>query len=82
MNTATLDFLDTFEGHPDFYTRLLVSVNLLKSFNDGNENRQSVEKEYQAWCYILKSFRESMLQLETLEDYRSEGEHGRVYNTE
>jgi len=63
-----LEFLDAFEGHTTYYTRLVSPV---INTADGNELRP--------WLYVLEKYRPDMLQLPMLSTYDSYGEHGLRY---
>lgn len=55
------------ENHPTLYMRELQDV----VASDG--------RELKAWIYLLKTFKEEMLELELLSSYSSRGDHGKVY---
>jgi len=60
--------LDELEDHPNYYQRRIETV--IK--NDD-------KKEIDCWIYILKQYKEEMLKLPMLSNYRSEDDHGRPY---
>ncbi|KAI2806520.1 hypothetical protein BLOT_008477 [Blomia tropicalis] len=67
VDEKMMKFLDDFEGHPGFYTRLQRQV----ITEDG--------KTLMSWLYILEKFHSEMLNFPMIENYDSYGDHGRPY---
>lgn len=61
--------LDILEDHPKFYIRELFEVQAL------NETSEKVK----AWIYIIKNFRQDLLNQTFYESYSSLGSHGKKY---
>lgn len=70
VDDKMLENLDVLEEHPAFYIREKRSFRLVAN-NDSSE--------VVAWVYLLKTFRESLLDLTYQTDYRSAGPHGLIY---
>ncbi len=67
VDDTMLQFLDDFECHPSYYTRLETGVVL----EDGSH--------CYPWIYFLKDYRPEMLDLPTIGNYSSYGSHGLRY---
>ena len=64
-----LSFLDEFEGHPGYYTRLVTPV----TTEDGTIT------ELRPWLYVLEKYKSEMLQSEMFASYDSNGSHKLPY---
>jgi len=71
VDQRMLDFLDAFEGHPGYYTRLETPVT--------STGADGVTVELRPWIYILEKYKPDMLQLPLLATYDSFGDHGLRY---
>ena len=69
VDNKMLQNLDILEDHPKWYIRETRAFKL---------NIHS-ESQVHAWVYLLKTFRDSLLQLPFYEEYRSKGPHGLIY---
>jgi len=67
INKQTLEELDVLENHPTLYVRELQDV----VASNGTKHK--------AFIYLLKTFKEEMLELELLDSYSSRGSHGKIY---
>ncbi|KAE8740576.1 hypothetical protein FOCC_FOCC013909 [Frankliniella occidentalis] len=68
VDDKMLKNLDVLEEYPAFYVR---EERLFKLSNNTSD--------VIAWVYLLQSFKESLLELPFLQEYRSEGVHGLQY---
>lgn len=68
VNDDSLKELDRFEGHPEFYERTEIEVELIKD-----------SKVVRCWTYFIKDFKEDVQQ-EYLSHYDSTGDHGLEYD--
>ena len=68
-----MQFLDHFEGYPTYYDRLLIQVEL---HEEGKEPRIT-----DAFVYILKDFKNNLLEREMFTEYDSYGPHGLQFVT-
>jgi len=59
--------LDILENHPTLYVREI------RSFQ--TEDGSAIE----AWIYLLKQYKQEMLELEMYDCYKSNGNHGKKY---
>jgi gamma-glutamylcyclotransferase (GGCT)/AIG2-like uncharacterized protein YtfP len=52
----TLDYLDQIEGHPDHYTRVLATVELVSDASESSigSNHSNRTEQHEAWIYICK----------------------------
>uniref|UniRef100_T1JG34 Gamma-glutamylcyclotransferase family protein n=1 Tax=Strigamia maritima TaxID=126957 RepID=T1JG34_STRMM len=67
-----LSAIDDLEGHPKYYEREQIEVNLA--------NRQTRKKEIlSCWTYFLTHYKPFMLELPCLQDYSSNGSHNLPY---
>lgn len=71
VDKLVFDQLDILEDHPNFYIREKISVESLKD----NKRIDGV------WVYLLKNFKERLLNEPFLECYSNNGDHGRKYTT-
>lgn len=67
VDEKMLHFLDVFEGHPDYYTRLEMPVVL------------SNGETCTPWIYFVKRYRPELCELPTYASYDSNGDHGLKY---
>ncbi|XP_060067944.1 gamma-glutamylaminecyclotransferase-like [Ylistrum balloti] len=77
VDEEMLSFLDGFEGHPDFYRRRQIIIQLMKDRNGQNLDPPNV---LTCWCYFYLKYDRSYLTLPFLDDYDSWGPHGLVYD--
>lgn len=63
-----LKHLDILEDHPTWYIREKRPFKLTEAHG-----------QVDAWVYLLKTFKDSLLELPCLKEYRSKGDHGLVY---
>lgn len=70
VNQTLLAILDDFEGHPNYYHRRQEPI------LDGQS------EIIKCWTYFLPKYKEKMLDLPFLSDYKSLGDHGRPYCSE
>lgn len=61
--------LDILEEHPDFYVRDLYPVTPLNGEKD----------DVHAWIYVIKKYKQQLLNVPFYEKYSSSGNHGRKY---
>lgn len=69
-----LHVLDEFEGHPTYYDRRRIAVEIDRSAESGAEVQYA-----DCWCYFLLNAHEHLLQLPFISDYDTNGPHGRPY---
>ncbi|CAB3375121.1 Hypothetical predicted protein [Cloeon dipterum] len=67
VDAAMVKRLDELEDHPIFYKRELRPVRL------------ECGTERVCWIYLIQKYREDLLELPFLDDYKSNGPHGLVY---
>ncbi|GFO19757.1 gamma-glutamylaminecyclotransferase [Plakobranchus ocellatus] len=71
ISERTLNLLDDFEGHPDFYERRKVKAELLTD-SEGRPLDDS-PKLVDVWLYGLPRFKKSLLELPYLPTYKGDG---------
>lgn len=77
VNGTVLNFLDELEGHPGYYTRTAISVEVIKTTSDGsktasyvNHNGANTASEViQCEVYLLPNFKKDLLKLDYLDCY-------------
>lgn len=69
VDDTVLAKLDVLEDHPNFYVRELFGVQAM------NETCEKTK----AWIYVIKNFREDLLNQTLYECYSSFGSHGKKY---
>ncbi|RUS90326.1 hypothetical protein EGW08_001924 [Elysia chlorotica] len=79
VSKATLELLDEFEGHPDFYERRKVKAELLTDASGRCVEKSA--KQVDVWLYCLPRFKESLLDLPHLSTYRGDGVVAPEYKT-
>ncbi|XP_045208146.2 putative gamma-glutamylcyclotransferase CG2811 [Mercenaria mercenaria] len=72
VDKDALERLDQFEGHPDFYERTEIDVNLT--------NDDEVLSTVKCWTYFIKDYSEKDVKQEHFSLYDSAGCHGLVYD--
>lgn len=65
-----MKYLDDFENHPNFYTRLKTQIKLANEDNI-----------IDCWVYFLPNYPDNFLKLQYFDNYDSSGEHGLSYVT-
>lgn len=71
VNQTLLAILDDFEGHPGYYCRRQEPIQV-----------EEKKPPLNCWTYFLPKFKEKMLELPFLSDYKSLGDHGKPYCSE
>eukprot|EP00092_Neocalanus_flemingeri_P057389 GFUD01068200.1.p1 GENE.GFUD01068200.1~~GFUD01068200.1.p1 ORF type:complete len:156 (+),score=57.77 GFUD01068200.1:70-537(+) len=68
VDEKMLEKLDELEDHPRYYERRIEKV-----------TKVDTKEEMSCWIYLLKKYKEEMLSLPMLSNYKSEDDHGRPY---
>ena len=77
VNDTLLNLLDELEGHPGYYSRKVIPVEIIKTTSNGSNIASSVNHDdantvseiVQCEVYILPNFKEDMLKLDYLDCY-------------
>lgn len=77
VDEEMLSFLDQFEGHPDFYRRKQVIIQLTE---DHTGQKLDPPNIHTCWCYFFLKYDRSYLNLDFLENYDCWGPHGLMYD--
>jgi len=70
VDETMLNFLDQFEGHPQYYERESIPIKWLDPPADSEES---------VWVYFLTKYKPFMLDLPFLQNYTSNGSHNLPY---
>lgn len=79
VDEQMLRFLDEFEGCPDLYQRVRVSVAVLEP-EGASEEPPAAERRLPCFVYITATYPPEWAQLPHLDSYDSQGAHGLPYN--
>ncbi|XP_021369645.1 gamma-glutamylaminecyclotransferase-like [Mizuhopecten yessoensis] len=79
VDQEMLGFLDLFEGHPDFYKRSQIIVQLTEDHDGRKLDPPGI---HTCWCYFFLHYDRSYLTLPFLDNYNSWGPHGQMYDEE
>lgn len=85
VDDRLLEWMDSFEGHPEVYERDRVLVELLTGDGDrGDESRDSdvTTTTTTCWSYFLKRFPPQLLDVESYSNYEAFGINGKPYQPE
>ncbi|XP_033733181.1 gamma-glutamylaminecyclotransferase-like [Pecten maximus] len=77
VDEEMLSFLDGFEGHPDFYRRKQIIIQLTE---DHNGRKLDPPNIHTCWCYFFLTYDRSYLTMPFLDNYDSWGPHGLMYD--
>ena len=78
VDEQKLAFLDFFEGYPDYYDRLPIDVQLFETKN--KDQKVPNGRILRASVYVLKEYKEELLQRQFYSDYDSYGDHNMPYS--